>query len=141
MIVSTRGRYALRVMLDINKHQDEEGYIPLRQIAERQNISPKYLETIMGQLQRAGLVVGARGKGGGYRLARDAKDYRIIDILEVTENTLAPVACLEKGADVNDCPIRDECLTLPMWKKLQQTIGDFFTDITLEDLAEGRIEA
>lgn len=139
MIVSTRGRYALRVLLDINKHQDAEGYIPLRQIAERQHISPKYLETIMGQLQRAGLVIGARGKGGGYKLAREAKDYRIIDVLEVTENTLAPVACLEKGVEVNDCPMRDECLTLPMWRKLQETVDDFFTQITLEDLAEGRL--
>ena len=136
MIVSTKGRYALRVMIDLSQNQDR-GFIPLREIAERQNISPKYLEAIVSMLQKSGMVVGLRGKGGGYKLTREPKDYTVQEILELTEGTLVPVACLE--SDENTCPRSEYCLTLPMWKKLDDIIEDYFGNITLEDLICGRV--
>lgn len=130
-MISTRGRYAIRVMVDLAEHADG-GYTPLKEVAARQEISQKYLEAIMTSLSKAGLVEGAHGKGGGYRLCRPPEDYRISDILKHTEGSMAPVACLEQGA--KPCPRAADCRTLPMWKKLDRLLGDFFHGITVADL-------
>lgn len=131
MTVSTRGRYALRVMVDLAEHGGE-GFIPLKEISERQNISQKYLESIMTSLSKAGLVEGAHGKGGGYRLYREPDKYKVGEILRVTEDTLAPVACLKPGAA--PCELADRCRTLPMWKELNCVINNFFDSYTVADL-------
>lgn len=131
MIVSTKGRYALRVMIDLAEHQTE-GYIPLRQVSERQAISEKYLESIVKTLVQNKLLQGLRGKGGGYRLTRKPEQYTVYDILSLTEGTLAPVSCLEEDAAV--CPAAGECRTLPMWQELNTLVGDFFKKYTLADL-------
>lgn len=130
MMISTRGRYALRVMTDLAQHSDD-GYIPLKSIAQRQNLSQKYLESIMTSLSKAGFVEGAHGKGGGYKLAGSPENCRVGDILRLTEGTLAPVACL---ADEGPCERADCCPTLPMWTKLDRLINDFFDGITIKDL-------
>lgn len=131
MLISTKGRYALRVMLDLADHTGK-GYIPLRDIAERQEISEKYLESIIKALVRAGLVDGVRGKGGGYRLTRAPEDYVVGDILRLTEGDLTPVACL--SADAKECRRMPDCRTKPMWEKLYKLINDFFDGYTLRDL-------
>lgn len=133
MIVSTRGRYALRVMIDIAENSGGE-YIPMKTIADRQNISLKYLERILPVLTKNGLIEGVHGKGGGYRLCRKPEEYKVSEILSLTEGDLAPVNCLEKGA--KPCPRCDECRTLPMWKDLDKLIFDYFDGITIADLAE-----
>lgn len=132
MIVSTKGRYALRVMIDLAEHQSD-GYIPLKEIAERQDISEKYLENILKSLVQNRMLVGLRGKGGGYRLTKAPDAYTISSILRLTEGTLAPVACLDPGFTA-ECPRMLECRTLPMWQKLDKLITDFFDGITLADL-------
>ena len=131
MMISTKGRYALRVMTDLAEHGGGE-YIPLKEVAERQDISQKYLESIMVNLSRAGLVESAHGKGGGYRLVRAPEEYRVGDILRATEGSLAPVSCLEDGAP--PCPRAAECRTLPMWEKLYAAINGFFDGMTVADL-------
>lgn len=113
MLVSTKGRYALRIMIDLAEHRSE-GYIPLKETARRQDISEKYLEGILKILVRNKLLAGLRGKGGGYRLTRPPEDYPIGDILRLTELSLAPVACLEEGQP--SCPRISECRTLSMWR-------------------------
>ena len=133
MIVSTKGRYALRVMIDLAEHTDDER-IPLKEIATRQDISQKYIEAIMTLLSKHNLVDGVHGKGGGYKLNRKPEDYKISDILKVTEGTLAPVACLECGAE--PCPKKEVCRTLPMWQKLDHMINGFFDGIMLADLCK-----
>lgn len=133
MIVSTRGRYALRVMIDLAEHS-AAGHVPLREIAQRQEISEKYLETIIKMLVRANLLTGLRGRGGGYRLTRDPDQYTVGEILRCTEDTLAPVACLESQR--NECPRAAECRTLPMWEKLDRLVNDFFDGITIADLMD-----
>ena len=133
MIVSTKGRYALRVMIDLAEHTDDER-IPLKEIAIRQDISQKYIEAIMTLLSKHNLVDGVHGKGGGYKLNRKPEDYKISEILKVTEGTLAPVACLECGAE--PCPKKQVCRTLPMWQKLDTMINGFFNGITLADLCK-----
>lgn len=133
MIVSTKGRYALRVMIDLAEHTDDER-IPLKEIAIRQDISQKYIEAIMTLLSKHNLVDGVHGKGGGYKLSRKPEDYKISEILKVTEGTLAPVACLECGAE--PCPKKEVCRTLPMWQKLDTMINGFFDGITLADLCK-----
>ncbi len=133
MLISTKGRYALRVMIDLAEHQNG-GYIPLREIVERQGISQKYLEGIMSQLSRAGFVDGAHGKGGGYRLGTAPDQCRAGDILRLTEGTIAPVACLECGAE--PCERAGDCRTRPMWTKLDRLIGDFLDSVTIADLME-----
>lgn len=132
MIVSTKGRYALRVMIDLAEHQSD-GYIPLKEIAERQDISEKYLENILKSLVQNRMLVGLRGKGGGYRLTKAPDTYTISSILRLTEGTLAPVACLDPGS-TSECQRMSECRTLPMWQKLDKLITDFFDGITLADL-------
>lgn len=130
MMVSTRGRYALRVMLDLAR--DSSGtYVPLDDIARRQGMSEKYLESIIVSLSRAGLVKALRGKGGGYMLTRRPEDYPIGEILHLTEKSLAPVTCLESGAA---CPQAGDCPTFPLWQGLDRVIDDYLTAHTLADL-------
>ena len=115
MLISTKGRYALRVMIDLAEHQSD-GFIPLKVIAERQEISEKYLENIIKLLVKAKLLNGLRGKGGGYQLTKAPEQYTVESILRVTEDSMAPVACLEPGAEA--CPRASECRTLSMWQGL-----------------------
>lgn len=131
MMISTRGRYALRVMIDLAE-QKSESFIPLKDIVERQNISKKYLESIMSILSKNGLVDGVHGKGGGYRLNRKAEDYKVGEILRLTEGSLAPVACLE--CETNSCERADECRTLPMWNKLNDMITHYLDNVSIADL-------
>ena len=130
MMISTRGRYALRVMLDLA--QDDSGtYVPLDVIARREGMSEKYLESIIVVLSRAGLVKALRGKGGGYMLTRQPEEYPIGEILRLTEKTLAPVTCLESGAA---CPEADACPTFPLWQGLDKVIDDYLMAHSLADL-------
>lgn len=131
MLISTKGRYALRVMIDLAEHQ-ADGFIPLKAIAQRQGISEKYLENIIKLLVKDKLLTGIRGKGGGYRLEKAPEEYTVGSILRITEDSMAPVACLEPGADV--CTRAAECRTLPMWRGLDKLIRDYFENITLADL-------
>lgn len=135
MMVSTRGRYALRVMIDLAEQQTE-GYVPLKEIAARQEISEKYLESILKLLVKGKILTGLRGKGGGYRLNRAPGEYTVTDILELTEESLAPVACLDKSAE--PCPRASRCKTLDMWKGLDTLVRDYFDHITLADLTDGK---
>ena len=137
MIVSTKGRYALRVMLCFAQRGGDE-YIPLKEIAEAENISQKYLESIMTILSKAGFLDAVHGKGGGYRLNRKPEEYTVGSILRLTEGSLAPVSCTTQGAAA--CSRSSCCQTLPMWEKLEKLINDFFEGITLADLLkDGRI--
>ena len=131
MLVSTKGRYALRVMLELTQ-RPADSYTPLPVIAERQSVSEKYLESIVVLLSRAGLVEGVRGKGGGYRLTRSIDQYSVGEILRLTEGSLAPVTCLE-GAE-NTCPRAGQCHTLPMWEKLDSLINGYLDSVSLADL-------
>ena len=133
MLISTKGRYALRVMIDLAEHQTE-GFIPLKVIAERQNISEKYLESIIKLLVKAKLLNGVRGKGGGYKLTKAPEQYTVGSILRLTEDSLAPVDCLEQGASV--CPRMAECRTLPLWQGLGKVINDYLDNITVADLLD-----
>ena len=130
-MISSKGRYALRVMIDLAR-QSNEGYVPLKDIAERQNISKKYLEIIAKELVGAKLLKGVSGKGGGYRLNREPEDYSVGEILDVMENSMAVVSCLENGAE--ECPRAAECDTLPMWTELNGMIHDFLYSKKLSDL-------
>lgn len=132
MMISTRGRYALRVMVDLAEHGTGE-FVPLKEIAGRQDISEKYLESILKSLVKNGLLQGLRGKGGGYRLTREPDRYTVREILALTEDSLAPVSCLEEGAA--DCPRRGVCRTLGLWKGLYETINRYLDGITLAELA------
>ena len=133
MMISTKGRYALRVMIDLAEHYNGGGS-PMKDIVQRQEISQKYMERIMAVLSKNGLVEGVHGKGGGYRLNRPADEYRVGDILRLTEGTLAPVACLECGAA--PCSRAAQCRTLPMWSKLDKMINEYFDSITIADLMQ-----
>ena len=131
MIVSTKGRYALRVMLCLAQ-RGGDAYIPLKEIAEAEEISQKYLESIMTILSKAGFLDAAHGKGGGYRLNRKPEEYTVGTILKLTEGSLAPVSCTTQGAAA--CSRSTCCQTLPMWERLEKLIDDFFEGITLADL-------
>ena len=131
MLVSTRGRYALRVMIDLAENQ-KDGYIPMKTVAERQDISLKYLERILPSLVKSGYIEGIQGKGGGYKLTWEPSEYRIGDILRLTEGSLAPVACLECGA--KPCDREGECRTIAMWKKFDTLVNEYLDGITLADL-------
>lgn len=133
MIVSTRGRYALRVMIDLAENSNQER-IPLKEIAERQGISQKYIESIMTLLSKNKFVDAVHGKGGGYKLNKKPQEYRVGDILRLTEGTLAPVACLEKKAP--PCDRKKFCRTLPMWTKLDKLVEDYLDSVTLSDLTK-----
>ena len=130
MMISTRGRYALRVMIDLAE-QHSNGYTPMKDVANRQNISLKYLERILPALAKNQFIVGVHGKGGGYKLTRDPKDYRVGDILRLTEGNLAPVACLECGAKPCENP---DCRTRPLWIKLDAIVNEYLDSVTLADL-------
>ena len=131
MIVSTRGRYALRVLIDLAENSEQER-TPLKEIAERQGISQKYIEAIMTLLSKNGIVDAAHGKGGGYRLNKAPEEYKVGDILRITEGTLAPVACLEKNAA--PCERRDKCRTVSMWTKLDELVENYLDSVSLKDL-------
>lgn len=134
MLVSTRGRYAIRVMIDIAEHMNGK-YIPMKEIADRQDVSLKYMTKIMQALTKSGMLDGQHGKGGGYKLNRDPEEYRVGDILRLTEGTLAPVACI----DETDCKCDRsfECRTRPMWNELDKLISEYLDGITIADLMEG----
>lgn len=132
MLVSTRGRYALRVMVDLAERQTD-GYVPLKEIASRQEISEKYLESIIKLLVRANLLSGLRGKGGGYKLTLAPEQCTVGAVLRLTEDSLAPVTCLEGESA---CPRMMSCRTLPMWQGLNTVINDYLDHITIADLAD-----
>lgn len=131
--ISTKGRYALRVMLDLAEHNTGK-YIPLMDIAQRQEISEKYLESIVSVLSKNDFVTSLRGKGGGYKLAKQPEEYTVGSILRITEGPLTPVACLNKKP--NTCERAAECKTLKMWVDFENLINDYFDNITLADLLE-----
>lgn len=133
MLISTRGRYVLRVMLDLAEREAEK-FVPLKEIAARQGISQKYMESIMTTLSKNNFVEAIHGRGGGYRLNRAPSAYRVGDILRLAEGSLAPVSCLECNAPV--CPRESACKTLPMWKGLYDLVNDYFDGITLQDLIQ-----
>ena len=134
-MVSTKGRYALRFLLDLAEHQ-AEGYVPLKDVAGRQEISEKYLEIVVKELVKGGFLAVMRGKGGGYRLNRPSEEYSVKSILELMEETLVPVACLKPGQA--PCPRKDRCRTLPLWQGLDPVISDYLEPITLADLIVGK---
>ncbi len=134
MKISTKGRYALRIMLDLAEHSAGE-YIPIKDISERQDISIKYMEQIISLLTKAGYVKSLRGNNGGYRLAKHPEEYRVGDILRITEGSLCPTSCLEDHP--NKCPRRSVCKTLPFWEGLNRVINEYVDAKTLQDLLEG----
>lgn len=130
MMISSRGRYALRVMIDLAEH-DDGSYIPMKEVAQRQDVSLKYLEKILPLLVSAKLIEGIQGKGGGYRMTRKPEEYRISEILLLTEGDLAPVACMEGG---HSCERAKECRTLPLWTELNRRILEYLSSVTIADL-------
>lgn len=132
-MISTKGRYGLRVMIDLAEQNDDK-YIPLKDIAARQDISKKYLEIIVKELVNGKLLVGVSGKGGGYKLCRDPKDIPVGEIIELMEGSLSPVACL-MGTD-NECPRKDKCETLPLWTEYEKLVHDFFYSKSLSDICK-----
>ena len=133
MMVSTRGRYALRVLIDLAEHNNGS-YIPMKDVAKRQDISLKYLERILPTLTKAKLIAGVHGKGGGYRLTRSPEEYSVGEVLRLTEGDLAPVACL--SPDAEPCTKAAECRTLAMWKGFYDMTNKYFDNITIADLAQ-----
>ena len=134
MMVSTKGRYALTVMVDLARRSGD-GYVSLADIAEREDLSMKYLESIISVLNKGGMLKSLRGKNGGYKLARDPKDYNISEILLLTEGTLAPVNCIMQSGV--QCEKAATCSTLPLWAGLDKVIEGYLTGITLQDIIEG----
>ena len=133
MMISTKGRYALRVMIDIAEHQ-HDGYIPLKEIAARQEISEKYLEAIVKGLVKERYLTGLRGKSGGYRLTKAPEEYTVGSILRLSEGSLAPVACLEGTAEA--CPRSQQCRTLALWQGRDMVSHDYLERVTIADLIE-----
>ena len=131
-MISTRGRYSIRILLDLAQHRSD-AYIPMREVAARQEISLKYIEKMMPVLREGGLVESTHGIGGGYRLSRAPEDVTLWDILSLAEGDMAPVACLQQDAQV--CERAAECRTLPVWEGYFRLTKDYFTGITLADLA------
>ncbi len=136
MMISTKGRYALRVMIDLAQNGDEN-FVSLKDVAERQNISMKYLEMIVSMLNKGNMVRSQRGKTGGYKLAKTPSEYTVGEILILTEGTLAPVMCLEEGAEA--CERAKDCVTLPLWKELNHIIDKYLDSVTLDDVINKRI--
>ena len=130
-MISTKGRYGLRVMLDLAEHKNEK-LVTLKEISERQDISKKYLEIIVRKLVEGKFVLGISGKGGGYRLTRPPEEYTVGEILEYMEDTLATVSCLKAGAE--SCPRAEQCKTLPLWEEYDKMVHDFFYSKSLSDL-------
>ena len=133
MLISTKGRYALRVMIDLAEHRAED-FISLKDIAQRQEISEKYLESIIRMLVKAKVLESLRGKRGGYRLKKSPDQYTVGSILRLTEESLAPVSCLEQNADA--CPRAYQCRTLPLWQGLDKVIRDYLESVTIADLTD-----
>ena len=131
MRVSTKGRYAVRVIIDMAENGETE-FHPLHNLAERQKLSEKYLEAILGTLVKHQILEGARGKGGGYKLAKPAAEHTVWEILNVIETSMGPVECVDNGK--SGCDRADICPTLPMWKTLEGIIHDYFSGITIEQL-------
>ena len=131
MMISTRGRYALRILIDLAEHR-QDGYITLKEAAERQEISEKYLESIAKDLVRAKYIEGLRGKGGGYRLSRPPAEINVRDVLQLMEGTLVPVACLDAGSKA--CPRASDCRTLPVWEGLDRIVSEYLGSYTVQDL-------
>ena len=138
MMISTKGRYALRFLVDVAEHQ-AESFVPLRDVAERQGISEKYLESIVKELVKGGELEAMRGKGGGYRLNRPPEEYSVRSVLERMEGPLAPVACLGPGQ--KPCPRQADCRTLTLWQGLDRVISDYLAQFTLADLCGERPES
>ena len=134
MNVTSKGRYALRIMIDLAQHR-EDGFISLKTVSERTELSMKYLEMIVGNLKKAELVQSTRGKEGGYKLVKDPKDYTIGEILRCMEDNLAPVACIKAGEI--QCDHSGGCLTVPMWKELDDITNAYLDTVSLEDLLTG----
>lgn len=132
MLVSTRGRYALRFLVDLAENQGDTGYITTHEIAQRQEVSQKYAERLMATLSRNNFVSTAHGKNGGYRLILEPKNCRVSDVLKAMNEELAPVECLK--CEPNNCTRAKDCRTLPMWQKLGRVINEFFDGVTLADL-------
>lgn len=137
MMISTRGRYALRMLIDLARNQ-KDGYITLKEIADRQGISEKYLENIVKKMIRNRLIESQRGKGGGYRLSRPAGEIGVSEVLTAMERSLSPVSCLESE---EGCPNREFCSTLPLWQGLNDVISAYLGSFTVEDLVQGKREA
>lgn len=135
MMISTKGRYALRAVIDIAQHEGD-GNIPLKDVSERQGLSIKYLESIVPALCRGGVLRSRRGKEGGYTLAKGADRITVAEVIELTEGRLAPVSCLECGENV--CERAESCLTLPMWERLDGMITGFLENVSIKDLIEGK---
>ena len=132
MKISTKGRYALRIMVDLAQQHSNE-FIPLRDVSERQDISEKYAEMIVGLLSKTGFVFSSRGKGGGYKLTRPPETITVAAILKAVEGSLAPVACLDIPNNV--CPRAGNCVTLPMWRELERRIDEYLNSVTVADLS------
>lgn len=137
MKITSRGRYALKVVIDIAEQKSDE-YIKLDDIAARQNISEKYLESIIASLTKSGLLIGVRGKGGGYKLSKKPEEYTVGSILKITEGSLTPVSCLD--CKPNSCTSAADCKTLPLWEGLDKVIDNYLESVTIADLAFGKIE-
>ena len=136
MVISTKGRYALRIMLDLAQHS-EDGFVSLKTVSQRQEVSLKYMEAIAAVLNRAGLVVSQRGKEGGYRLSRPAAEISVAEVLHSAEGSLAAVSCLESGESC--CERAEYCLTLPMWKKLDALMDGYLSGISIQDVLDGNV--
>ena len=141
MKISTKGRYALRFMIDLAKN-GKDRYISLKDVSIRQDVSLKYLEQIASALGKAGLIQSVRGSQGGYRLARPAEEITVYEVIRLTEGPLAPVSCLEAGGPEGvscTCAQEDSCQTLPLWRELERRVRDYLETVTIRDLAEGRV--
>lgn len=137
MLISTKGRYALRVLIDLAEHQTRD-YIPLKEVAQRQGISEKYLESIIKLLVKGGILTGLRGKGGGYRLSNSPERYTVGHVLRLTEDSLAPVSCLDPGA--TPCDRMADCCTIAVWQGLDKVINEYLDSITIADLVHSGLE-
>ena len=137
MKISTKGRYALRLMLDLAQHRDEQEYISIKKIAQRQDISEKYLEQIVAQLARAGFVTSVRGAQGGYRLVQEPKDYTVGMILRHIEGNLSSVKCLEESP--NKCRRCNNCVTIEVWKQINDAVNNVIDNITLQNLVDQQL--
>lgn len=134
MLISSMGRYAVLILLDLAEHRG--GFVPVRQIAERQELSQKYLERILRTLAEHGLVEGTHGKGGGYRLTRPPQECTVGEILHLTEESLAPVSCLQ--CDAAPCERAAHCKTLPVWRKMEAITNAYIDSLTLQDILDGK---
>ena len=137
-MISTKGRYSIRILLDLAEHGSSSGYAPMKEVAVRQDISLKYIERILPPLKNAGLIASTHGIGGGYRLTRPPEDYTLWEILCIAEGDLAPVACLQPNAV--PCSRAAECRTLPVWEKLESLICGYLDEVTLTSLLDGGAE-